>query len=523
VRLAAVLGSAVLYGLAFPPAGHAPLAWVALVPLVLALRGARARQAAGLAFAWGFVATAGVTVWLVPTLHGHFGLSQAGSVAFWLALAATAAAPYLALAAAGFALAARRAPAALVPALFAAAWVAAEYARAHLGLASPWASLAYTQAESPIVRQLAALGGHYAVGAVVALANATAAEALRAAWPGGGARAWRGALAAVVILIGVGAGGWAYGERRVAAAAGGGAPALEVALVQGAVEPALHWRSAAAGRVVRHHLSLTAELLAGATPDLVVWPESAVQVSLDDAAHGPSLRAAGAGRVPVLLGAPRRAGERSFNSALLVREDGRTEHYDKRRLLPFSETRPLGALGALATDGDLAPDAFTAGTAPGLFAVGATQIGVLICMEALYPALAREAVAAGAQVLAILSNDAWYRGHGGAAQHFAPAVFRAVETGVPVLRAATTGITAVIAPDGQTVARLPEGEAAVLHGPTPPAHPSPPPYLHLGDTFAHICVGIWALATLNGLRSLHYRSPLASHGPRAGKSPNFST
>jgi apolipoprotein N-acyltransferase len=498
------VASAVLYGLCFAPSGLAPLAWVALAPLALALRGATPGRAAGLGFAWGFVATAWVTAWLVPTLAGQFGFSWAGSLAFWLALAAASAAPYLALASAGFALAARRVPAALVPVVFAAAWVAAEFARARLGLRSPWASLADTQVDAATLRQLAALGGHYAVGAVVALANATLAETLRAL-RGASARApaWRGAVAAIVILLGVGGGAWGYGTRRLAAGQGG-RPGPTVGLVQGDVAPELHWRRASAGRVLRRHLSLTDELLRGAAPApaLVVWPESAVQTAPDDPSLGLALRGAGAGRVPVLLGAPRReereGAPRHFNSALLVRPDGALEHYDKRRLLPFSETRPLGALAALATSRDLEPGAFTPGAGPGLFSVGELRAGVLICMEALYPELAREAVVLGARALVVLSNDAWYRGRGGAAQHFAPVVYRAIETGVPVLRAATSGITAVVAPDGRVVARLPEHEARVLVGPTPPPHPVPPPVLRLGDAFAWACIGVWSLGAIGG-------------------------
>lgn len=500
MRLTAALGSAVLYGLCFPPVGFSLLAWGALIPLVLALRGAGPARAAALGFAWGFVATAVVTIWLVPTLHVHFGLSAAGSVGFWLALATGAAAPYLALACAGYALAVRRAPAALAPWLFAAAWVAAEYARAQFGLRSPWAALAYTQVGSEGVVQLAALGGHYAVGALVAFVNASAAEGirlLRVAPAPHRSRALAGLLA-MLVLVGVGS--WAWSARRLAAAERD-APVLTIALVQGAVAPERLWRREDAQRVLHRHLALTAEALSGSElPDLVVWPETAVPTPVDDPVYGPALRAAGGSHVPVLLGAPRRE-ERSgqlhhFNSAWLVHAGDAIDHYDKRLLLPFSETHPFGALGALATPGDLDPGPYTAGEAPGLFTVAGVRLGVLICMEVLYPELAREAVGAGARVLVNLSNDAWYRGRGGAEQHFAPVVFRAVETGVPVVRAAATGITAVVGPTGRVVARLPEGEPGVLLGPTPPAHPVVPPYRALGDAFARGCAAVWAAAAL---------------------------
>jgi apolipoprotein N-acyltransferase len=473
--------------------------------LVLALRGVGPIRAAALGFVWGFAATALVTVWLVPTLDAHFGMSRAGSIGFWLALAAGAAAPYLALACAGFALASRLAPPALVPCGFAAAWVAAEYARAQLGLRSPWASLGYTQIGSELVLQLAAFGGHYAVGAFVAFVNAVAAEGLRVLRFAPAPRRSRAIAGLVGTLLVVAAGSWAWGARRLAATQGE-APGSTIALVQGAVAPEELWRRESAPRVLHRHLSLTAEALAGTTaPDLVVWPETAVPTPLDDPVFGPALRAASGGRVSVLLGAPRREARdgtlHHFNSAWLVRPDGGVEHYDKRRLLPFSESRPLDGLAALGTTGDLDPGPYTAGEAPGLFTVGSLRIGVLICMEALYPELAREAVEAGARVLVNLSNDAWYRGRGGAEQHFAPVVFRAIETGVPVVRAAATGITAVVGPSGRVLARLPANEPGVLLGPTPPAHATPPPYLALGDAFARGCVAVWAIAAIAaGLR-----------------------
>ena len=500
MRLTAAVASAVLYGLCFPPAGLAPLAWGALVPLVLALRGVGPIRAAALGFAWGFVATALVTAWLLPTLEVHFEMSRVGSVAFWLALSAGAAAPYLALACAGFALASRYAPPALVPCAFAAAWVAAEYARAQLGLRSPWASLGYTQVGSEGVLQLAAFGGHYAVGALVAFVNASAAEGIRVLRLATAPRRSRAIAGLVGALLVVAAGSWVWGAHRLEATAGE-APGATIALVQGAVAPELLWRRETAPRVLRRHLSLTAEVLAESpAPEFVVWPETAVPTPVDDPVFGPALRAAGAGRVPVLLGAPRRETRdgslHHFNSAWLLRPDGGVEHYDKRRLLPFSETHPLDGLAALGTPGDLDPGPYTAGEAPGLFTVGSLRIGVLICMEALYPELAREAVDAGARVLVNLSNDAWYRGRGGAEQHFAPVVFRAIETGVPVVRAAATGITAVVGPSGRVVARLPANEPGVLLGPTPAPHATPPPYLALGDAFARGCVAVWALAAI---------------------------
>jgi apolipoprotein N-acyltransferase len=232
----------------------------------------------------------------------------------------------------------------------------------------------------------------------------------------------------------------------------------------------------------------------------VVWPENAVQTRVDDPSYGPPLRGLARRGVPLLLGAPRserhNGSWRHFNSALLLQPDTEPEHYDKRRLLPFSETQPLGELAGFGRRGDLDVGAFTAGEKLGLFQVNGATLGVLICMEALYPALAREAAREGATTLVNLSNDGWYRGSGGAWQHLAQAVFRAVETRRPLIRATTTGISAVVAPDGRLIASLGEGERGFLRTQVPPPWHGPSFYTRFGDVFALACVVVCVLGAL---------------------------
>ena len=102
--------------------------------------------------------------------------------------------------------------------------------------------------------------------------------------------------------------------------------------------------------------------------------------------------------------------------------------------------------------------------------------------------MGREAARDGATLLVNLSNDGWYRGRGGARQHLAQAVFRAVETGLPLIRATTTGISAVVAPDGRIVAELGEDVGDTLRASVPSARPGPTLYTRLGDWFAIGCV-----------------------------------
>jgi apolipoprotein N-acyltransferase len=507
--LATVLAAA-LYAAAFPPFGAAWLGWVALVPLYLALRAASAAAAAGRGALFGGLATLAVLAWLLPTLTGHYERSIFFAAALWLGIGVAAAAPFLAVACAGYARARSSVPAALRPALFAVAWVAAELARTHLGLRSPWALLGDLLAGAERLRQLADLGGVYALSGLVALGNATLAElvALRAHRPRE-PRAVRAALAASGIFVAVAAATLGYGElrmRRLARPAGG----LRVAVVQANEAPALRWRQAAALRVLADHARLTeAELAREPLPDLVVWPESALQIGPRDPRYALSIDALSR-RVPLLLGAPRiedRAGSRlTFNSAWLLGAGGTALTYDKRRLLAFAETRPLGLALGSETRRDLDPGEFAAGGAPGLFPLAREVLGTMICLEALYPADARELAQRGATVLVNLSNDGWYRGRGGAEQHFAGVVLRAVETRLPFVRSTSTGVSAIVDARGEVVAALPAGRAGVLAGSVPPGASGPSLYVRIGDVFALACAALWAAALLFAVASGHRAS-----------------
>jgi apolipoprotein N-acyltransferase len=269
-----------------------------------------------------------------------------------------------------------------------------------------------------------------------------------------------------------------------------------VLLVQGNVDQELRWERAGVRRVFQRYGELTRDALielGDQAPLLVVWPESALQIGVEDPSYGLVLRRISK-HVPLLLGAPHaeiRDGQRStYNSASLMRGDLTPLRYDKRRLLPFSETSPLGGVLDLGSAGDLDPESFAAGGFPAVFEVGGQRAGLLICMEALYPQLGRELVELGATFLVNLSNDGWYRGHGAARQHLEQVRFRAIETGLPVVRATTTGISAVIDPLGEIVALLGEGEAGVLDSALPAPRP-PTLYAQVGDAFAGLCLAGW--------------------------------
>ncbi|MEO0915984.1 MAG: apolipoprotein N-acyltransferase, partial [Pseudomonadota bacterium] len=190
-------------------------------------------------------------------------------------------------------------------------------------------------------------------------------------------------------------------------------------------------------------LSQTSELAATGTVDLVVWPEIAVVYPLDTA--GPVLSAASdaAGGVPVMLGINRRDGGNWFNAMVQVDPGGQMGAvYDKVHLVPFGEYIPfrLGFLRAMAATSS---NGFTAGDGVRLLDTPLGQALPLICYEGIFPRHVFRAEGRADYIL-LVTNDAWFGTFAGPYQHLDQARFRAAEQGLPVVRVANVGVSAVI-------------------------------------------------------------------------------
>ena len=191
-------------------------------------------------------------------------------------------------------------------------------------------------------------------------------------------------------------------------------------------------------------------------PDLIIWPESAVAEILNYAKPQLDAMARASANSDLLFGILRLdQQDRMKNSMALLRQGQLSSIYDKSLLVPFGEympwepiLRPLG-LGIFY-------DWFGAAFAPGdgpqtMMLSNGRSIAPLICYEAIFPAFVRTAAAQGADAVVQITNDAWFGTRSGPAQHLAQARARAIETGLPVIRVANTGISAVIAPDGAVI------------------------------------------------------------------------
>ncbi|GGO33157.1 apolipoprotein N-acyltransferase [Deinococcus humi] len=215
------------------------------------------------------------------------------------------------------------------------------------------------------------------------------------------------------------------------------------------------------------YLKLTRAALAAGPAQLVVWPETASPRAPSEPAALSALQRL---NVPMVVGAPGDVPGQVRNSAYGVYGQV-TGRQDKRVLVPFGATLPFEhALGGVyrAVLGGLGMSGYTSttpGTALTVLPLGALRAGVSICYESVFPALARQAVRAGATVLMVISNDAWFGRGAGAEQHFQMGRLRAIETRRFLLRAGNDGVSAVVDPWGRTVFRAPRGERAAYRVP----------------------------------------------------------
>ena len=277
---------------------------------------------------------------------------------------------------------------------------------------------------------------------------------------------------------------------------------LRVAMVLGNIPPAQRWQPMYYASTLLKYASITSKGMTGASPDLVVWPEFAINFYLD---REPLLQLqlgqfAQMVNSALLLGAPRQeesaTGIRYYNSAYLFAPNGELlDVYDKMRLVPFAEYRPFQLPGFL-THSDESPSEFTPGTRSTVFSLPKGSLGMMICYEAAFPSFARQLVQEGAQVLVNISNDTWLGGIPAATeQHFAMSVFRAVENRRPLIRIATAGTSSLVDPTGRVTLRS-TAEEGVLRGTVFPRQEATV-YGRYGEWFSWMCMGVALLCLVN--------------------------
>lgn len=440
--------SAGLLVLSFPAPDMGGLAFVALVPLLIAIQG----EAPARAFLWGTLTGLlfylGSISWVTRTMTTYGGLSVPLSALVLLALAA-----YLALYVGGFCYGASVIASAAWPIDLlapAALWVGLEYLRTYALTGFPWALLGYTQYRSVTLLPIASVGGVYGLSFLVIFINLALARLMATA----GTRLRTIVLAAAVTLALI----WSPRLLSPTTAAADPEQELGVALVQGNIDQALKWNPAMQVATIDVYRRLSLQV-AGPTPGLIVWPETAVPFFLR---YEPSLRgrvldiAAETGSY-LLVGSPDVesvgagfGGDRYYNSAFLI--SPRREllgKYDKIHMVPFGEYVPLKSVLSFVHKLAYGIGDFEAGRTYTIFPLPRGRFGVTICYEAIFPDQVRHYVKEGADFLINITNDAWFGRSAAPAQHLAMATLRAAENHRYLIRAANTGISAIVDPEGR--------------------------------------------------------------------------
>jgi apolipoprotein N-acyltransferase len=494
--LVATLASAVLYGLSFPPAALRPLAWVALVPWFTAVRRVSLGAALLLSWLWTLVAAYVVGDWFPRAVSHYYQQPGVVGLGFFVGVSSLMAAAYYMAFAVAYRVLVRR-PGGALPLVVGTAWVAIEFGRVQLLTGNPWALLGYSQAGLPTLLQVADATGVYGVSFVLAATNAALAEAWEAhrrPWRerAHAARGLAATGAAVVLLV-------AYGAFRMASAPAG-AGAVPVSVVQGNLDLGSQWMPEHYGQNLDAYLTLTHRSLRERKARVVFWPESAMTFFLD--AELSYQRAIGALLEPfdaeLVAGGPRAGGEEAevyYNSAFLLSPDGRVlAAYDKEDLLPFAEYFPVDSLDFMRRRFGRVRE-FTGGAPTPPLPTVAGPAGILICNEAMFPALAAARVRAGADYLVNLANDTWLGDPKFAEIMFETVSLRAVEQRRYLVRASTAGPSGIVDPFGRVLARTQSFTQATLAGEVRPGGPVTL-YCRVGDAFAVLCtlIALGALA-----------------------------
>ena len=509
----AILSGALL-ALSFPRFGQPAFAWIALVPLLIALSGWRGRpgvlpgqppvRAFALGLLAGLVYFIGTIYWTGSVIRTFGGLAAPVALLGMLLLAFTLALFPAVTALVVGRLINRAGAGALL--LAPAAWVATEYARgfpfAFGGF--PWVPLGNSQVPVLPVAQLASVLGVYGLSALVAFVNASIAFALFSR----GRQRIAAIAAAAAVLAGVG--GW--GAMRIAdGSLTREGTVIRVGLIQGNIAQEDKWNRNEARRIFTTYLAMTRDAVRRGA-EFVIWPESSTPFMFeeDDVGEAAVRDLARETGVPILLGSEQidRSGDalRLFNAAFLVTPSGETAAvYHKIKLVPFGEYIPFKRLLFFVSPVVERLAEFSPGTAGVVLPVGGHLASVAICYEVVYPSLSRAAVAAGSQLLTTITNDAWYGRSSAPYQHFALASMRAIEQGRYLARAANTGISGVVDPYGRVVRQSAIFEQAGLVEDVR-LLTTRTIYSRTGDVIAYLSIAVTVLALLF-IRRVRFAEP----------------
>ncbi len=381
-------------------------------------------------------------------------------------------------------------------ALLASGFAALEWVRGHIFTGFPWATMGYSAGAFEGLEQLAAYGGVYGLTFLVVFVGA--APAILAADDDETSRGFSGRVFVVAMILAATGAAWSVGASRLSGAQSEFEENVKLRLIQPNIAQNRKWDPKYRNEIFSTFLELSdmatnPQVTGVKDVNHVVWPESALPFLLE---ANPRAREQIAELLPenvtLITGALRRApvgrpGEpddnRSRNSVLVINHEGKTvASYDKAHLVPFGEYLPFASLLEPLGLRQMVtlPGSFVPGFGPRTIALqNAPPVSLLVCYEIIFPRAVIDRDKRPGWILNV-TNDAWFGESIGPRQHFAQSRMRAIEEGLPVVRVANTGISAVIDPYGRTLKSLPLGQRGVVDSALPKAIP-PTFYATFGD------------------------------------------
>ena len=433
--------SGLLLACSFPAWGWYPLTWAALIPLFVVLL---SEEPGHLRSPFIPCMLAGILFhlialyWLLTNVFWAGGWAIVGYAAVCAILGA-----YWGFFGSAWAFVMRRLPR-IPPSLTAAAlWAAMEALTNVLFTGFGWTALGYAQGPNTMVLQLAALGGVSLISAIAVAVNVLLAQAI--------VRPNRRALhaaCALALLIGAHLLGWG-----LLAEPDTQARPFRAALLQSNFSQGMKHDPEYEVEMVRNAAAKSLGLLAWREADLLVWPEALIMPEIDDFGIEPLVQSLVRDTgTPLFTGCARydKTADGWMNSSCLINADGEIAgHYDKLHLAPFGEYAPLGAYFPFIQRWVPAISDLKPGRDPKVFTVGSRRFGPLICFEVLFGSMADRLRQEGADFLVVITNLGWFGASNALAQEHEIARLRAVETRLPLVHCANTGLTGTFDPWGR--------------------------------------------------------------------------
>lgn len=433
------IASGILLAWSFPAFHWWPLAWVALAPLVWRVAPLTPRAAAIHFFLAGWVFHSLVLQWLVANIFWAGGWAVIGQQLLCVALSL-----FWAGLGALWIWGRGRVPAVYGAGALALLWGGMEWLHANLFTGFGWSALGYTQGPNLVFAQLAAVGGVSLLSMI--LVYVAASIGLVLSERRGFARL---AAAAAVAALAHGA-GYLWLDRPRASESD-----FTAGIFQSDFSQEMKWDWEYAEEMATRAAYHSRRLAAFERVDLFVWPEALLVWPFDDPRmRGPVRELIAETGVPLLTGATRDgpSGRAEYNSAALFNASGEVvDHYDKIHLAPMGEYIPfeqyLPFLAGIVPGGGI-----SAGETPKVFNFGQRRLGPLVCFEVLFAPMSEQLRRMGADCLVVVTNLGWFGASNAIPQVLEIARFRAIETRLPLIHSANTGISGVFDPWGRFTA-----------------------------------------------------------------------